>query len=694
MSSVKRAVEPSGVQSENNLSKPRSSLEGHFRADIEGMRGIAVLLVVLFHFGFAPVRGGFIGVDVFFVLSGYLITGLIFNEIERTGELYFAGFYARRVRRLLPAAALVLACTLIAGTIVYSPLELVIYVETAVATALYASNLLFLHWTANYFAPQTAGNPFLHAWSLAVEEQFYLVWPALLALLCRKSASKRHVAVWLGVVTALSFAACALLTYRNEPWAFFASPLRAWEFAIGGLAVLIDPEWLRLRRKFLLPLSVAGLFAVLGAALLIHGQQGFPGFVAAIPVIGTTLILIAGAAGQNSGLSRILSVWPLLWLGRLSYSWYLWHWPVLVIGIARFPNLGTGGHVFLAMLSLALSFVTYKLIENPIRYNRKLVSMPRVSLSLAAVVPVLVIGLSLIIAVKARRDSRAPEQQALLKAAQNHSPIAERCITGPGSDNLIECSYGDVAADKTVVLFGDSHADHWFIALDNLALRHHWHLITLLKSACPAARVVVYSNNLQRIEPECASWREEAIRRIQKLKPAAVIISSSAGYLKTPDTFPDSGSTLTTEDWRNGMQSTLASIAEVPSVPIILSDVPRPGFDVPQCLSRARQHGWPDSSCSVPKNKAVASGVRIAESLAAGSVPVARVVDLTDKFCNDTVCSTILSGTVLYRDNNHITTNAAKLFEPDLDQKLAAIIPNGCDTHRIAQGQADHNASK
>lgn len=680
MSSINREAKPSEIAAP----KPLNSPEKHFRADIEGMRGIAVLLVVLFHFGFTPARGGFIGVDVFFVLSGYLITGLIFKEIERTGQLNFAGFYARRVRRLLPAAALVLICTLVAAALVYSPLELTIYVETAVATALYASNVLFLHWTSNYFAPQTAGNPFLHTWSLAVEEQFYLVWPALLALLCWRTASKKHVAAWLGIITAVSFTACALLTYRNEPWAFFASPLRAWEFAVGGLAVLIDPEWLRLHRKFLLPLSVTGLFMMVGSAHLIHGQQGFPGVLAAIPDIGTTLILIAGAAGQNFGLSRILSVWPLLWLGRLSYSWYLWHWPVLVLGTARFPNLGTGGRIFLAMLSLALSLVTYKLIENPIRYNRKLVSLPRVSLSLAAVVPVLVIGLSLIIGVKARRDSHAPEQQALLKAADDHSPIRDRCITAPGSDNLIECSYGDVAADEAVVLFGDSHADHWFVALNDIALHHHWHLITLLKTSCPAARVAVYNDNLQRIEPECAAWREEAIRRVQKLKPAAVIISNSADYLEIRGPFSDSGSTLTAEDWHNGMQSVLASIAEIPSTPILLSDVPRPGFDVPQCLSRARQHGWPDSSCSVPKSKAVDAEVRTAESLAANSVPAARMVDLTDKFCNDAVCSTILSGTVLYRDSNHITTNAARLFEPVLDQRLAAIIPNGSDTQRIA----------
>lgn len=467
-----------------------------------------------------------------------------------------------------------------------------------------------------------------------------------------------------------------MLTYRNEPWAFFASLLRAWEFAIGGLAVLIDPEWVRQYRRFFFTLSIVGLSMVLGSALLVHSQQAFPGAIAGIPAVGTTLILIAGADGRNFGLGRVLSVWPLLWLGRISYSWYLWHWPVLVIATARFPSIGGGGRILLALLSLGLSIATYKLIENPIRYNRKLVSMPRVSLSLAAVVPVVVIGLSLAIGVKARRDSFAPEQQALLKAASDHSPIDEQCLTAIGSEKLLECSYGDITAKRVVVLFGDSHAEHWFVAVNDIALRHHWHLITLLKASCPTARVPVYSENLHRIETECTSWREKAIRRIQEIKPAAVLVSNSAGYLETVGGAANPGSILTPGDWRNGMQSTLMTIAAIPSIPIVISDVPRPGFDVPQCLSRVRRHGLPDSSCSVPMRTAVESAVRAAESLAASSVPAAHVIDLTDEFCNGGTCSTTLSGVVLYRDSNHITNAAAKLIEPILDQKLSAILPD------------------
>jgi peptidoglycan/LPS O-acetylase OafA/YrhL len=457
------------------------------------MRGIAVLLVVLFHFGLPHLGGGFIGVDVFFVLSGYLITGLIFKEIQRTGRLNYRNFYARRVRRLLPAAALVLICTLLVGTAVYSPLEILIHVRTAMATALYMSNAIFLHWASNYFAPQTAGNPFLHTWSLAVEEQFYLVWPALIAVLCWKPLSKGRLALALGAVAAISFVLCFWLTFRNEPWAFFASPLRAWEFAVGGLAVLIDTEWLRSHKKLLLPLSMAGLCMVLAPAVLFRGQQGFPGALAAIPVVGTALILMAGAVGEDFGLNRLLSSRPLLELGRLSYSWYLWHWPVLVIGTARFPALGTRGRILLAVLSLSLSYATFKLVENPIRYNKKLVAMPRLSLSLAGIVPIAIVGLSMVIGLKASRDSHRPEQQAVQTAANDHSPIRDKCIVLPGAAELRECSYGDTSAKETVALFGDSHADHWFVALNDIALRHHWHLVTLLKSSCPTAAVPIYN---------------------------------------------------------------------------------------------------------------------------------------------------------------------------------------------------------
>lgn len=676
MSVVNLGVVSSTVSPENVRPKTHGTAEKHFRPDIEGLRGIAVLLVVLFHFGLPYLRGGFIGVDIFFVLSGYLITGLIFNEIRRSGQLSFSSFYARRVRRLLPAAALVLICTLLVSSKVYSPLEAKIQVESAVATSLYMSNGLFLHWASNYFAPETAGNPFLHTWSLAVEEQFYLVWPGLIALLCLKSVSKKRLVLGLGTVTAVSFAACVWVTFRNEQWAFFASPLRAWEFAVGGLAVLIDPQWLRRHARLLLPLSVLGLLMVIGSAITFQDQRGFPGAIAAIPVVGTALILMAGAAGQNMGIGRLLSVPPLLLFGRLSYSWYLWHWPILVIGTARFPSLGGGGRCLLALLSLLLSYATFRLVENPIRYNKKLVSMPQLSLSLAGLVPIAVIGISVLISLKATRDSQAPEQRVLLKAANDHNPHGDECLAPIGSRQVIECRYGDIGAKETVVLFGDSHADHWFVAMNDIALRHHWRLVTLVKASCPAADVrAFYNETLRGVEPECAAWREEAFQRLQALKPVAVVLSNSAGYLQASSLPRSSGLVLTPEDWRDGLHLMLSNIAAIHSVPIVLSDVPRADTNVPYCLSRARQQGRPDADCDTLRSKAVSTEAKSAELQATNSVPSAHLIDLADRFCGAAACPAILSGTVMYRDTNHITTGAAKMMEPALDEKLTAILP-------------------
>ena len=228
-----------------------SNSRSSFRPDIEGLRGLAVLLVVLFHSRVPGFNGGFVGVDIFFALSGYLITGLIVAEVEQTGTFSFRNFYARRVRRLLPASGLAVVGILLFGFVIYSPLEMASYAKWAIYTSLYISNYMFMRDAANYFAADVETNPFLHTWSLAIEEQFYLFWPALIVLSLSWLKSRRRLAVVLCVICIASFIFCVWLTRVRQPWAFFSLPSRVWEFSLGGMACLLGKPQLAQRSSML-----------------------------------------------------------------------------------------------------------------------------------------------------------------------------------------------------------------------------------------------------------------------------------------------------------------------------------------------------------------------------------------------------------------------------------------------------------
>jgi peptidoglycan/LPS O-acetylase OafA/YrhL len=288
-----------------------------------------VALVVAYHALTRRFHGGFIGVDVFFVISGYLITGLLLREIEETGRLSLSGFYARRARRLLPASALMLLVTILACCLFLSPLQQYRMGATGSYTALYISNFWFLHQAADYFAPAITNNPLLHTWSLAVEEQFYLVWPAVVLLGLRGFRTRRGL---LAIMIFIAAASLALSVWWNgivEPWSFFSPFARAWEFAIGGIALLLAPHALRVPSALRVLASWLGLAAILGAGALLQDRIGWRGWHSLIPVLGTVAILLWRM--PRIGAAKFLELPVMQWTGRVSYSWYLWHWPMLAV---------------------------------------------------------------------------------------------------------------------------------------------------------------------------------------------------------------------------------------------------------------------------------------------------------------------------------------------------------------------------
>jgi len=347
------------------------------RLDIEGLRAVALLLVLAFHAELGPFGGGYLGVDVFFVVSGFLITSLLLNELEQTGFLTLPAFWARRARRLLPASSLVIVFTLVAGAMVLDPLAVRDLAREALAAATFVINIVFAHRQSDYLAAQLPPSPLLHFWSLAVEEQFYLLWPLLLQLAAGYRRHKRlSVAFVIAVLWPLSFVACVRLTRSDQPWAFFSLPTRAWELLTGAALALVADRLHRLPGLLRSAIGWAGLVTILVTAVVYSTTTAFPGPAAVWPVLATAAVILAGPIVRHGPIA-VLRLRPLTWIGARSYSIYLWHWPFLVLATARFGPLSAEERLATTLASVAVAAATYKVLEDPVRHSKWLAAKAR-----------------------------------------------------------------------------------------------------------------------------------------------------------------------------------------------------------------------------------------------------------------------------------------------------------------------------
>jgi peptidoglycan/LPS O-acetylase OafA/YrhL len=364
---------------------PRSVKTTTFRPDIEGMRAIAVGLVLLFHAYGRPFTGGYIGVDVFFVVSGFLITGLLLNEHTRSGRISISRFYARRVRRILPASTVLVVATVLATYLWLGFIAGNAAANDAKWTAVFAANFRFAVLGTDYLGSQLPPSPLQHMWSLGVEEQFYVVWPGLfllLVLLIRGSHHRKVLASVLLAIIAASFTWSIVQTSENQTWAYFSPFTRAWELGLGALVAVMTPTLAKLRPAWLPDvLAIAGLGGIILSALVLTTATRFPGSAVALPVLSTGLLIATGCAKQRTLVGRALAIRPMQWLGARSYSLYLWHWPLLVIPAQYYVRdlspLEATGWLAVAIVAAALS---YRFVENPIRRSSTLT--PRTGLTL------------------------------------------------------------------------------------------------------------------------------------------------------------------------------------------------------------------------------------------------------------------------------------------------------------------------
>lgn len=386
-----------------------------FRPDIEGLRGIAILLVVLFHAGVVGLSGGFVGVDVFFVLSGFFITGLLARELSSNGSVDLTAFYGRRALRLLPALLLTLLVTLAAVMWLYAPIDRAAIAANARSVALYSGNIELARSSTDYFG--AGDNPLLHTWSLAVEEQFYLAWPLLFLLVARK-----RLFLAIAIAGSLSLVASLWLTRAAQPWAFFGMPTRIWEFALGGALALgwNEPTYETDGRATILQL--AGLAGIALAVATYDRATSYPGVAAVLPAMATVALIVGGQRAPASFVSRALSADWLRWLGRMSYAWYLWHWPLVGVGAVLDWEIGVWGRLAWSAVALVLAWLTHRFIEQPARDGGRLSRIPTRWL-----VPV-ALGASVVTAVAAHGAMIASQRQAA------HPTAATVCRGARGPD--------------------------------------------------------------------------------------------------------------------------------------------------------------------------------------------------------------------------------------------------------------------
>ena len=646
-----------------------------YRPEIDGLRALAILPVVLFHYGLGPFHGGFVGVDVFFVISGYLITALVHGEME-DGRFAIANFYERRVRRIFPALFAMLAVVSVAAGVILFPYDLVRYAKSLLATAGFASNFEF--WSeAGYFDVAGASKPLLHLWSIAVEEQFYLLFPLVLLAFRRTS--------WLrGAVTAIFAASFALGIWGvvHAPSAtFYLLPARAWELMLGALLALgaLRPVTNRFVAE---ALAASGILLIAVAVFAFNSEMPFPGPAALVPCAGAALVIYATNASET-WTGKALSLPPVVFIGLISYSLYLWHWPVFVLAhYLAFRNLTTLESTGLFALSFALAVASWRFVEKPFRARSFRVS--RRTLLAGAVGAMAGTAACAMFAVSADGfpERLQPDVRAILAEESDHEPRIDRCF-GLNAQDLREnklCRIGSGAAVPSYLLWGDSHADAIMPAVEDVASQRGRVGLFAGAASCPPLLGV------DRLDvPGCREFNDQALKIALRRNISEVILEARWGkdaegssYGSEPHgriTFVDAESTGAPEAnnravFARGLERTVSALVRAGKKVVIVAAVPEVGWAVPPVLARlrfAKNYGTP----SIAKSLYLQRQRFVMDELAHLKAIYGVTVVYPDRIlCPGDTCKVALNGLPIYRDEHHLTVKGAKQLEPLFAQAM------------------------
>jgi peptidoglycan/LPS O-acetylase OafA/YrhL len=618
-----------------------------YRPDVDGLRAVAVLAVLAYHAFPQSAPGGFAGVDVFFVISGFLITGILLDGL-RDGSFSLADFYWRRVRRIFPALILVLASSLALGWLLLLPDEFMQLGKHVAAGAGFVSNIVF--WReAGYFDSAAELKPLLHLWSLGVEEQYYLVWPLLLFLFRR---SPKHMLVMMAGLAAASFAANVWLT-GERPWAAFYLPVtRFWELLAGGLlAFFASQEGKNGNAK-----AAAGAALLVVTFVLLHGQRDFPGWWALLPVLGTALLISAGPAAWIN--RRLLSNRAMVYVGLISYPLYLWHWPLL-----SFARIVEGGEPpaslrwGLLAASLVLSVLTYELVEKKIRFARRpqlrRLSFPALAASMA------LLGVGGLLALRSHVD---PQSASVPLVREISSASADWGYSG---DRVVP---GDTR--KAVLFFGDSHMQHYWPRIEKVVREHAAPLRTVIFKTTGGCAPVP---GIERRGQQCSRFVEEGLKLARRPEVETVVIAASwVGFVNRPDYYKvgDDAQTplrmLAPESaWvLKGLERELKSLtAAGKQVVLVLSSPRGAAFDPKSVIERdgmtvqVRQPLGRVARSELVQVTSPVDSRLIAIAAAAG----ASVIDPTEWLCSKAFCPAAdESGRPLYKDGSHLRASVVR----------------------------------
>jgi peptidoglycan/LPS O-acetylase OafA/YrhL len=667
-----------------------------FRPDIQGMRALAVGMVVIYHLDPSLLPGGFAGVDVFFVISGFLITGHLLREYQKTGRVGLLDFWGRRAKRLVPAAALVLTVTWIASRIVLPATRLADTAAQIRASALYYQNWQ-LAWNAvDYLKSDSAASPVQHFWSLSVEEQFYLGWPllfllaALVALTARRRARRargHHMVLFLaGAVVVSSLWYSVYYTHANPAGAYFVTTTRIWELGLGGLLALLPAKLSQRIGRFGL-LGWAGLGLVVVSAFVLSGTNAFPGYLAVLPAGGAAVLILGGSAAGRFGPHRLTSARPMVFIGGISYSLYLWHWPLIVlyttwtgrpIGLLSGPGI--------VVVSILLSWLTKVWVEDRIRTASVFSGhgWRSVSTALAAVVPVVLVAIFIAGEPAPWNGNLGPNYPGAAALASKVTKLkpapvlppptavklpaywAQGCLLPESASTTKECVYGDTSHPVlTVALVGDSIAGDWFAPLQAIAVQRHWKLVTDLHSVCPLSSTMMITPGTGSPYTACHTWGASVMHDlVTRIRPNVVITSDWPGLATLAH---PAGGAAAQADIGAGMAQYWARLQGHGISVVAIKESPNVHVNVPDCLSK-----YSPAKCTVPTAEAEIQDppTVYATKAAGGSVPL---IDMDSLICGPANCRPVVGNVLVYQDSHHLTSAYALTTAPYLEKRLLAV---------------------
>jgi peptidoglycan/LPS O-acetylase OafA/YrhL len=644
-----------------------------YRPDIDGLRAIAILPVVLYHAGFPSLKGGFVGVDVFFVISGFLMASLILGEIER-GTFTLAHFYERRIRRIFPALFAVIAASAVAAWILFMPIEFQYFSRSAIAAALFGSNILF--WQeSGYFDTAAQLKPLLHTWSLAVEEQFYIVFPLLLILLTR--LGRRYLTWTLGGLLAVSFGLSVWQTEHSPIAGFYLLPSRFWELLLGALlalGLLPRPKSPTQAQMYLL----LGILLIGYAVASYGGETNFPGFAALVPCLGAALIIHSNAG--NTPVGRLLSAPPLIFIGLISYSLYLWHWPLFV-----FTRYVVGGNLslteagFVVFASLVLAALSWHFIERPFRGRSSPIGRKALFGAATTAVSATVVFGAFVSIERGLPDRLSAAAELIYMASYDMGRFANQNCSinvdggGPSLSDVRSgklCGMGITGSDPSFLVWGDSHAGAMAPAIDLAALRSHEYGLFTGRGSCPPLLDFDFGEAKRLRTNQCRKYNAAVLNLIARRRiPVVFMVALWPKYVHRGEPsnegiYFDPSRPIPLDDWSvpfaQSLDHTLQEINRLGARVVLVMDVPEIGYNVPEALAKAVTAGVPadiaPSWTSVLKRQSLARTVL--ESY--GTKYGVTVIDPLRALCDDKRCYVERNGIVLYHDADHLTATGAR----------------------------------